>query len=74
MRSARLLTNNPAKVEGLVQYGLGVTRVPLPVPVNVHNLRYLAAKRDRLGHKIENLPGGTVAAPNSGPGTIMESA
>jgi len=51
-----------------------VTRVPLPVPVNVHNLRYLAAKRDRLGHKIENLPNGTAAGPKSGPGTIMESA
>ena len=74
VRSARLLTNNPAKVEGLVRYGLEVTRVPLPVPVNVHNLRYLAAKRDRLGHKIENLPNGTAAKPNSGPGTIMESA
>jgi len=74
VRSARLLTNNPAKVEGLVRYGLEVTRVPLPVPVTVHNLRYLAAKRDRLGHKIENLPSGTAAGPNSGPGTIMESA
>ena len=74
VRSVRLLTNNPAKVEGLVRYGLEVTRVPLPVPVTVHNLRYLAAKRDRLGHKIENLPNGTAAGPNSGPGTIMESA
>ena len=65
VRSVRLLTNNPAKVEGLVRYGVGVTRVPLPVPVTVHNLRYLAAKRDRLGHTIENLPqpNGPAAGP-----------
>ena len=56
VRSVRLLTNNPAKVEGLVRYGVGVTRVPLPVPVTSDNLRYLAAKRDRLGHTIDNLP------------------
>jgi 3,4-dihydroxy 2-butanone 4-phosphate synthase / GTP cyclohydrolase II len=54
--SARLLTNNPDKVVGLARYGLDVTPVPLPVPVTAHNLRYLAAKRDRLGHTIDNLP------------------
>jgi hypothetical protein len=31
-------------------------RVALPVPATPHNLRYLTAKRDRLGHQIENLP------------------
>jgi 3,4-dihydroxy 2-butanone 4-phosphate synthase / GTP cyclohydrolase II len=56
VRSARLLTNNPDKVTGLSQQGLDVTPVPLPVPVTAQNLRYLAAKRDRLGHTIENLP------------------
>ena len=78
VRSVRLLTNNPAKVEGLVRHGIGVTPVPLPVPVTVHNLRYLAAKRDRLGHTIDNLPmpNGPAAAPNesSGADPIMESA
>jgi 3,4-dihydroxy 2-butanone 4-phosphate synthase / GTP cyclohydrolase II len=66
LRSVRLLTNNPAKVEGLVEHGIGVTPVPLPVPVTADNLRYLAAKRDRLGHTIENLP-----MPN---GPVVESA
>jgi len=62
VRSVRLLTNNPAKVEGLSRYGIGVTRIPLPVMETPQNLRYLTAKRDRLGHKIENLspPNGTV--------------
>nr|MDA8323289.1 GTP cyclohydrolase II [Actinomycetota bacterium] len=52
--SVRLLTNNPAKVRGLADYGLKVTgTVPLPVTPTPHNLRYLIAKRDRLGHLIE---------------------
>jgi 3,4-dihydroxy 2-butanone 4-phosphate synthase/GTP cyclohydrolase II len=72
VRSVRLLTNNPDKVDGLSRYGVEVTRVPLPVPVTAHNLRYLAAKRDRLGHKIENLPpNGAVVKPS---GTVQESA
>jgi 3,4-dihydroxy 2-butanone 4-phosphate synthase/GTP cyclohydrolase II len=73
VHSVRLLTNNPAKVEGLSRYGVDVARVPLPVPVTAHNLRYLAAKRDRLGHKIENLPqpNGVVGSPS---GPVQESA
>jgi 3,4-dihydroxy 2-butanone 4-phosphate synthase / GTP cyclohydrolase II len=72
VRSVRLLTNNPDKVDGLSRYGVEVTRVPLPVPVTAHNLRYLAAKRDRLGHKIENLPPNeTVVTP---PNSVQESA
>src|SRR6266699_4465330 len=52
--SLRLLTNNPAKVKGLSDYGLKVTgTVSLPVSATPHNLRYLIAKRDRLGHLIE---------------------
>jgi 3,4-dihydroxy 2-butanone 4-phosphate synthase / GTP cyclohydrolase II len=52
--SLRLLTNNPAKIKGLSDYGLNVTgTVALPVSATPHNLRYLIAKRDRLGHLIE---------------------
>jgi 3,4-dihydroxy 2-butanone 4-phosphate synthase/GTP cyclohydrolase II len=50
----RLLTNNPAKVKGLADFGLKLTgTVSLPVTQTPHNLRYLIAKRDRLGHLIE---------------------
>jgi len=56
-KSVRLLTNNPAKVEGLLAHGVGVERVALPPMATPHNLRYLTAKRDRLGHTIENLAG-----------------
>ncbi len=56
VRSARLLTNNPAKVSGLVTGGVDVTaRVPLATTVNPYNLRYLATKRDKLGHQIADL-------------------
>ena len=53
----RLLTNNPAKIAGLAGFGIKVTdRVPLPVVVTPDNLRYLLAKRDRLGHQLDGLP------------------
>jgi 3,4-dihydroxy 2-butanone 4-phosphate synthase/GTP cyclohydrolase II len=52
--SLRLLTNNPDKVRGLADFGLKVTgTVSLPVTATPHNLRYLIAKRDRLGHLID---------------------
>ncbi len=47
----RLLTNNPAKVEGLSSAGIEVVeRLPLKLPSNPHNDHYLAVKRDRTGH------------------------
>jgi len=55
VRSVRLLTNNPAKVDALAAHGFGVTRIALPPLTTPHNLRYLATKRDRLGHQLEAL-------------------
>jgi 3,4-dihydroxy 2-butanone 4-phosphate synthase/GTP cyclohydrolase II len=56
VRSLRLLTNNPAKMAGLSGFGIEVTgRVSLPVAATEDNLRYLIAKRDRLGHQLDNL-------------------
>jgi GTP cyclohydrolase II len=49
----RLLTNNPAKVAGLEAAGIHVVeRLPLILPANPHNERYLATKRDRTGHQL----------------------
>lgn len=49
----RLLTNNPAKVEGLSTAGIEVVaRVPLAIPANPHNVDYLATKRDRTRHHL----------------------
>jgi GTP cyclohydrolase II len=49
----RLLTNNPAKVNGLVDAGIEVVeRVPHHMPANPHNADYLATKRKKSGHLI----------------------
>jgi 3,4-dihydroxy 2-butanone 4-phosphate synthase/GTP cyclohydrolase II len=61
VRSVRLLTNNPAKVDAMAAHGFGVTRIPLPPLATAHNLRYLATKRDRLGHQLEALDAGPLA-------------
>ncbi|MEN6402034.1 MAG: GTP cyclohydrolase II, partial [Armatimonadia bacterium] len=50
----RLMTNNPKKFTALTGHGLQVVeRVPLEGPANVHNLRYMLTKRDRMGHLLE---------------------
>jgi GTP cyclohydrolase II len=47
----RLLTNNPAKVEGLAGAGITVVeRVAHHMPVNPHNADYLETKRSKSGH------------------------
>jgi 3,4-dihydroxy 2-butanone 4-phosphate synthase/GTP cyclohydrolase II len=57
VRSFRLLTNNPKKIVGLEGYGLHfVERVPLEVPANEENRKYLSTKRDKLGHLLSSLP------------------
>lgn len=49
----RLLTNNPAKVAGLVANGIEVVeRVGHALPANPHNAHYLDTKRDRTGHQL----------------------
>jgi 3,4-dihydroxy 2-butanone 4-phosphate synthase/GTP cyclohydrolase II len=53
VRKIRLMTNNPKKVVGLHGYGLEIVeRVPLEVEAHALNEKYLATKRDKLGHLI----------------------
>jgi 3,4-dihydroxy 2-butanone 4-phosphate synthase/GTP cyclohydrolase II len=60
VRRMRLLTNNPSKRIGLESYGLTIVdRVPIPVVPKAENLRYLAAKRDKLGHLLPGIPEST---------------
>jgi 3,4-dihydroxy 2-butanone 4-phosphate synthase / GTP cyclohydrolase II len=55
LSSIRILTNNPKKIRGLEGYGLSVTaQVPIVHAANPHNMAYLRAKRDRLGHAIHH--------------------
>jgi GTP cyclohydrolase II len=51
IRSVRLLTNNPSKVEALTRAGIDVDEaVPLQTSPHLRNLDYLRAKEARLGH------------------------
>ncbi len=51
LHKIRLLTNNPRKLIGLKAYGLEIVeRVPIEMAPNKRNIKYLAAKRDKLGH------------------------
>ena len=54
VRTLDLLTNNPRKIVGLEAHGLRIhSRVPLRVPATRFNRRYLATKRDKLGHLLD---------------------
>ena len=62
VRNMRLLTNNPKKVVGLDSYGLHIVeRVPIVVPPNEENRRYLETKRRKLGDLLEPQGDGTEA-------------
>jgi 3,4-dihydroxy 2-butanone 4-phosphate synthase/GTP cyclohydrolase II len=55
LTTIRILTNNPKKLTGLDGFGLTVVeQVPIEVPPNAENARYLAAKRDKLGHRLHH--------------------
>jgi len=54
IRRLRLMTNNPKKIVGLQGFGLTIEeRVPIVIPPNEDNLRYLQTKRDKLGHLLD---------------------
>ncbi len=56
VREIRLLTNNPKKVIGLDSYDLKIVdRLPIQVPSNPNNERYLRTKKDKLGHLLDEL-------------------
>jgi 3,4-dihydroxy 2-butanone 4-phosphate synthase / GTP cyclohydrolase II len=60
VRRMRLMTNNPAKYEGLSGYGLEIVeRVPLPPRPTRENLGYLQTKRRRMGHVFSEVETGT---------------
>jgi len=51
-----LLTNNPAKLDGLAKAGIEIAgRMPVEAPINPHNRRYLTAKAARAGHRLDRL-------------------
>ncbi len=53
LHEIKLLTNNPKKVVGLEGYGLKVVEtIPIEVPPNPHNVKYLETKRKKMGHML----------------------
>jgi 3,4-dihydroxy 2-butanone 4-phosphate synthase/GTP cyclohydrolase II len=53
LRDIRLLSNNPRKACALRAFGVTVREeLPLVMAANPHNLAYLDAKRDKLGHRL----------------------
>ncbi|HOC39106.1 MAG TPA: bifunctional 3,4-dihydroxy-2-butanone-4-phosphate synthase/GTP cyclohydrolase II [Thermodesulfobacteriota bacterium] len=53
IRRIRLMTNNPRKIVGLQGYGLSIEeRIPIEIPPGEENMRYLKAKRDKMGHLL----------------------
>jgi GTP cyclohydrolase II len=64
---ARLLTNNPAKIEGLERYGVEVVeRIPLSMSPNPSNVGYLRTKREKMGHLFPKPVALEVAGGGSG--------
>lgn len=56
IRKLRLMTNNPRKIVGLEGYGLTIVeRVPIEMPPHEKNLRYLRAKKQKLGHILNKV-------------------
>lgn len=60
LKKLRLLTNNPKKVIGLEGYGMEVVeRLPIEVPPQPFNLRYMQTKKEKMGHDLHFVPGHT---------------
>ncbi len=55
LSKVRLLTNNPKKTDAFIYGGFDlevVDQVPIVGPINEHNAKYIAAKRDKMGHNL----------------------
>jgi 3,4-dihydroxy 2-butanone 4-phosphate synthase/GTP cyclohydrolase II len=55
LTTVRLLTNNPKKIIGIEGFGIIVVdQIPIETDPKPENARYLATKRDKLGHKLHH--------------------
>ena len=53
IHSIQLMSNNPEKIEGLVESGVIITgRIPITTEPNPHNQRYLSTKKIKSGHLL----------------------
>ena len=55
LSKVRLLTNNPKKTEAAIYGGFDlhvIDQVPITAPIHEHNARYMATKREKMGHRL----------------------
>ncbi len=56
IKNMRLMTNNPVKRIGLEGYGVNISEiVPIEVEPNEYNARYMATKKNRMGHDLHKI-------------------
>jgi len=73
VRRARLLTNNPSKLQALLAAGIDVVRVAMPAFVTAENRDYLATKKRSMGHDFPDLHAALpveMASAQDGNGTL----
>ena len=55
LTTIRILTNNPKKLAGIDGFGLEIVeQIPIEISPKPENERYLATKRDKLGHRLHH--------------------
>ncbi|MGN1387708.1 MAG: GTP cyclohydrolase II, partial [Bacillus sp. (in: firmicutes)] len=53
IQKVKLLTNNPEKIEALIDYGIEVVdRIPLEMKAEIENRHYLCTKKEKMGHML----------------------
>ncbi|MGO8934819.1 MAG: GTP cyclohydrolase II [Terracidiphilus sp.] len=75
IHSLRLISNNPEKVRAVLASGIGIVeRISADVPHNTHSSRYLAAKREKLGHLSGPTDESFVRGDQSARGALLPEA
>jgi GTP cyclohydrolase II len=72
IRSIRLMTDNPEKIRAVIGAGIEIVeRLSATVPFDQHSARYVATKREKLGHLTSPTQPATAAFTNPDPATLQ---
>ncbi|MCK5780390.1 MAG: bifunctional 3,4-dihydroxy-2-butanone-4-phosphate synthase/GTP cyclohydrolase II [Psychrilyobacter sp.] len=56
VKSIKLMTNNPKKIEGLKSYGINIAeRTTIEIAPHSKNIEYLRAKKEKMNHFLEQV-------------------